>query len=70
MRDSFHFLEKLKGIGSLQENFLMFTIDVVGLYPSIPHEDGLSSLSEFLKNNFPHVVRKGICDFAELVLET
>ena len=43
IRDSFHFLEKLKAIGSLQENFLLVTIDVVGLYPSIPHEDGLSS---------------------------
>ena len=28
---------------------LLVTADVVGIYPSIPHEDGLDALSEILE---------------------
>jgi hypothetical protein len=42
---------------------------VVGLYPSIPHEDGLNALSAFLsKQGLPDRVVRDICDLAHFVL--
>ena len=46
IRDSQHFLEKIKTIGSVPENAILVAIDVVGLYPNIPHQAGLKSLKE------------------------
>ena len=45
-----HFLKKLKELGSLPGNAILCTIDVVGLYPNIPHEEGLSSIRKHLNN--------------------
>ena len=50
IRDSGHFLEKIKNIIILPENAIQVTADVVGLYPSISHLPGLSSLKEALEN--------------------
>jgi hypothetical protein len=44
IRDTGHFLDKLKEIGKISENALLVTGDVTSLYPSIPHEDGLRTL--------------------------
>ena len=38
IRDSGRFLEKIKNISTLSENAILVTADVVGLYPSIPHQ--------------------------------
>ena len=40
IRNSQHFLEKIKTIGSVPENAILVTADVVGLYPNIPHQEG------------------------------
>ena len=70
IRDSFDFLGKLRSLRSLPDGFILITIDVVGLYPSIPHDDGLGSLSEFLDtHHYNHTIRDGICDLAHLVLK-
>ena len=50
IRDSGHFLERIKNINTLPENAVLVTADVVGLYPSIPHEAGLSALDKALEN--------------------
>ena len=50
IRDSGHFLEKIKNISTFPENALLVTADVVGLYPSILHQAGLSALKEALEN--------------------
>ena len=42
--DTNHFLSKLKSLGKLPQGAIMCTIDVVGLYPNIPHSEGLNSL--------------------------
>ena len=44
IRGTSDFLEKLKELGKLQ-NAVLVTVDVTGLYPSIPHQDGLEALS-------------------------
>ena len=49
IRDSQHFLEKIKTIGSVPKNAVLATVDVVGLYPNIPHQAGLKALKEALK---------------------
>ena len=45
-KDSGDFLRKIKEIVNLPENSILVTADVVGLYPSIPHEVGLKALEE------------------------
>lgn len=47
IRDSGHFLVKIEGVGEIPKNTLVKS-DVVGLYPSIPHEAGLNALQEAL----------------------
>ena len=41
IKDTNHFLKNLQELGSLPKNVILLTIDVVGLYPNIPHEEGL-----------------------------
>ena len=50
IRDSGHFLEKIKNISALLENGILVTAGVVGFYLSIPHQAGLSALREVLEN--------------------
>ena len=50
IKDTSNFLRKLNELGKLPQNATMVTTDVVGLYPSIPHADGLEALSAELEN--------------------
>ena len=45
IKDTGDFLNKLKELDSVPENALLVTAEVVGLYPSMPHQDGLDALS-------------------------
>ena len=46
IKDTNDFLSKLQHLGKIPENSLLDTADVVGLYPSIPHDEGLDVLSK------------------------
>ena len=46
IRNSQHFLEKIKTIGGVPENDILVTVDVVGLYSNIPNQAGLKALKE------------------------
>ena len=48
--DSGHFLEKTKKISTPPQNAVLVTADVVGLYPSILQQVGLSALKEAFGN--------------------
>ena len=37
IKETNHFLNKIKKIGKLPEGAILCTMDVVGLYPNIPH---------------------------------
>ena len=50
VKDTGHFLEKLRELGRVPENSILVTADVVGLYPSIPHNDGMQALHQKLEN--------------------
>ena len=41
--DIFH---KIKNINAIPENAILLTANVVGLYPSVPHQAGLEALRE------------------------
>ena len=49
IRDSQHFLEKIKTIESVPENVILVSTDVVSLYSNIPHQAGLKALKEALE---------------------
>lgn len=44
IKDTNDFLRKLSGIDNVPKDALLCTVDVVGLYPNIPHKDGLEAL--------------------------
>ena len=44
LKDTKHFLQVLGEVGTLPEGAILVTADVVGLYPHIPHEEGLRIL--------------------------
>ena len=69
IRDSQHFLEKIKTIVSVPENAILFTADVVGLYPNIPHQTGLKALKPTLeKRDIIKIPTEDIVKMAEFVL--
>ena len=44
IKDAGDFLEKLRAIGEIPKGAILVTADVVGLYPSIPHDESLKVL--------------------------
>ena len=48
IKDTNDILRKLDALPSLPEDIILCTIDVVGLYPNIPHEDGLVAMRKVL----------------------
>ena len=64
-------LSKLKSLGKLPDGAILCTIDIVGLYPNIPHSEGLTSLPRFLQlrdNN--QISSNTLIELAEIVLKT
>ena len=69
IRDSQHFSEKIKTIGSVPENVILVTADVVGLYPNIPHQACLKALREALeKRDIKNICTGNLVKMAEFVL--
>ena len=70
IKDTNDFLSKLKGLNDLPEDFTLCTIDVVGLYPNIPHDDGLAALGRVLdKRQDPKVSTESLLELTECVLK-
>jgi len=69
VKDTNDFLHKLNDIGTLPQNALLVTIDVVGLYPHIPHNEGLDAIRHALDGRENQETPTNlIVDLAELVL--
>ena len=69
IKDSGHFLEKIKTLRCIPDNVLLVTADVVGLYPSIPHQAGLIALKEALGNRLlKKIPTDDLIKMAEFVL--
>ena len=70
IKDTNHFLKKLQELGSLPKNAILCTIDVVGLYPNIPHEEGLASIRKHLDNREnKEVTTDTLVELADIVFE-
>ena len=48
--DSGDFINKIKNNGTILKDPILVTADVVGLYPSSPHDSGLKALEKSLNN--------------------
>ena len=70
IKDTNHFLKKIKELGQLPEGTILCTIDVVGLYPNIPHDEGLAFLKNFLDSRVDkQVTTDTLIELAELLLK-
>ena len=76
IKDTNDFLHKLDGIGHLPEGAILCTIDVVGLYPHIPHSEGLAVIRDALlasvdpeEEQWEGSLSEDVVSFAKLVLE-
>ena len=49
IRDSGDFIDSMKGIGKVPDDSFLVTADVVGLYPSIPHKEGILAFKNKLE---------------------
>ena len=76
LRDTLDFLRTLEELGLIPEIAMFGTIDVVGLYPNIPHEDGLESMRKVL-SEFKEIVNVsewyvngvGLIEMTTIILE-
>ena len=70
IKDSGDFINKIKSLKNIPEGAILITADVVGLYPSIPHEAGLKALSEALDNREnKQIPAENLLKMAEFVLK-
>ena len=70
IKDTNEFLKKLRFLPKLPDGIILCTMDVVGLYPNIPHEEGLSALRKRLETRKEkYVSTDTIIVLAEVVLK-
>ena len=70
IRGSGDFIDKMKMIGKIPEGSFIVTADVVGLYPSIPHNKGISALKQELEEQrSTKIPNNDLVKLAEFVLE-
>ena len=69
IKDTNHFLNKLKSLGRLPQGAILCTIEVVGLYSNIPHSEGLNSLRRFLELRDKQISSDILIEHAEIVLK-
>ena len=63
-------MNKLPSLPNLPDNIVLCTVDVVGLYPSILHEEGMSALRKRLDNQMEkYIWSDSLCGLAEVVLK-
>ena len=68
IKNTNNFLFKVKNLGKIPENAYLVTADVVGLYLSIPHDEGLEVLREQLNDN-KSIPTEDLVKMAEFVLK-
>ena len=65
LEDTRDFLTQITGIKDLPEDALLVSFDVMGLYPHIPHEDGIEIMKKFLnQREVKDISTKSLCDLA------
>ena len=70
IKDTNHFLNRLSSLGKLPQGAILCTVDVVGLYPNIPHSEGLTSLRRVLESrDNKQISSDTLVELAEIVLK-
>ena len=70
LEDTSDFLCRLNDLPEIPENAILVTFDTVGLYPNIPHEEGIEIMKTFLNERDNKPVRtESLCDLAKLILK-
>ena len=70
IKDINDFLKKLRSLPNLPDDIILCTADVVGLYPNIPHDEGLSVLRKRLDlRQEKDVTTSALVELAEVVLK-
>ena len=70
IKDSNNFIKKSKNLKGISQDALLETVDVVGLYPSIPHEAGLKALKKALdQRENRNIATNDLIRMAEFVLK-
>ena len=70
IKDTNDFLKKLHSLPNLPDDIVLCTVDVVGLYPNISHEEGLSALRRRLDlRQEKDVTTSALVELAEVVLK-
>ena len=70
IQDTNDFFLKLKNLKKVADNAILVTADIVGLYPSIPHNDGLEVLKKQLDNFYEKSIpTEDLVKMAEFVLK-
>ena len=62
-------MKKLNSLGYIPSTAILCTIDVVGLYPHIPHSEGLDSLRLALEKSDVEMPVEGLVSLAKIILE-
>ena len=70
IKDLGDFIKKIWNLGSIPDNAILVTADVVHLHPSIPHEAGLKALRKTLDKREQHTIpRNELIMIADFVLK-
>ena len=70
IRGSGYFIDKMKRVGKIPEGSFLVTADVVSLYPSIPHNEGISALKQKLEEEpSTKIPTNDLVKLAEFVLK-
>ena len=70
IKDTNGFLKKLRSLTDLPSDIILCSVDVVGLYPNIPHDEGLSALQKRLElRRDKKVSTSTLVELAEVVLK-
>ena len=70
IKDTNDFLKKLRSLTNLPNDIILCSVDVVGLYPNIMHEEGLSALQKRLElRREKKVSTSTLVELAEVVLK-
>ena len=68
IKDTNDFLNKLRSLPKLPDNIILGMVDVIGLYPNIPHEEGLSALRKPSDNQMEKYISSNmLCNLVEVV---
>ena len=70
IKDTNHFSNRLRSLGKLPQRAILCTIDVVGLYPNIPHSEVLTSLRRVLElRDNKQISSDTLIELAEIMLK-